>query len=211
MISKESFLKNIEEYERQYSFKEGYKILYCPWDTIGKSDVAFISLNPGRPPSNADLKILSDERGNSYEVEKFTTESPLTQQFLEMCRFINRKPASILTGVACPFRGDRWNDFSIEQRNAGLDIGRKFWSQVLDDKIKMIVTLGNEATELVVDIKNAERDLITNSGWGNYNLKRYKSKDNVEIIQLLHLSTFKLFSRANCREPLKKIFENFKK
>ena len=74
MISKEGFLKNIEEYERQYSFKEGYKILYCPWDTIGKSDVAFISLNPGRPPSYADLKILSDERGNSYEVEKFTTE-----------------------------------------------------------------------------------------------------------------------------------------
>ena len=127
-----------------------------------------------------------------------------------MCRFINKKPASILTGVACPFRGDRWNDFSIEQRNAGLDIGRKFWSQVLDDKIKMIVTLGKVATEMIVDIKNAETDLITKSGWADYNLKRYKSKDNVEIVQLLHLSTFKLFSRANCREPLKKYLKTLR-
>jgi hypothetical protein len=209
MISKNEVLTSINKYQKIYSFKEGYKILYCPWDTIGKSDVAFISLNPGKPPNSSELQLLSDERGNSYEVEKYTTKSPLTKQFLKMCKFINRKPSSILTGVACPFRGDRWSDFSKEQKKAGLEIGRKFWSKVLDDKIKMIITLGNEVTKLITDIKDAQIELTINSGWGNNSLRRYKSNDNVEIIQLLHLSTFKIFSSINCKEPLKKIFENF--
>ncbi len=208
MVNRKDLLNKIKYFEKKYKFKDGYKMLYCPWNTIGNSEVAFISLNPGKPPNIAELKLLSDERGNSYELERNTTESPLTQQFLEMCSFINRKPSSILTGVACPFRGDRWSDFSREQKNAGLEIGSMFWSKVLDDKIKMIITLGNEATQSIINIKNAKPELVINSGWGKYNLKRYKTKNNLEIIQLLHLSSYKLFSRVNCKEPLKKIFEN---
>jgi len=209
MINKSEIEKDILQYEKQYNFSNGYKLLYCPWSTLGKVDTAFISLNPGDPPNSAELKILSDERGNSYEVEQFTTKSPLTAQFLELCNFIKRKPETILTGVACPFRGNRWNDFSSEQKRVGFDIGKNFWSKALDNKVKLIITLGNETTELITNLKNAKLELELNSGWGNYKIRRFKNNEGVEVIQLLHLSTFKLFSRRDCRGPLEKIFENF--
>ncbi len=209
MINKNEFEKTVYEYEKKFNFSYGFKILYCPWNTIGKADTAFISLNPGKPPQSADIKTLSDERGNSYEVEKYITKSPITEQFLELTKFIKRKPENILTGVACPFRGDRWRDFSLEQKQAGLDLGKTFWSKVLDKKVKLIITLGNETTELITNLKSANLELEINSGWGNYKIRRYRNYENIEIIQLLHLSTFKLFSRTNCRKPLEKIFENF--
>lgn len=209
MIDKDDYLEKIQEYEKQYTFTDGYKILYCPWSSIGNLNTAFISLNPGKSPINADLKTISDERGNSYEVEKFTTQSPLTDQFLRLSSFIKLKPNQILTGVACPFRGDRWNDFNSSQKEAGLNIGKIFWSKVLDEKIKLIITLGNETTKLITEIKDSKLEKEINSGWGNYNLKRYTNSKNTKIIQLLHLSTFKLFSRPKCITPLKEIFEDF--
>jgi len=35
--------------DRKYNFPDGYKLLYCPWGTIHKAKIAFISLNPGEP------------------------------------------------------------------------------------------------------------------------------------------------------------------
>ena len=209
MINKKKLEKYLLEYEIKYNFPDGYHLLYCPWKILGKVDVAFISLNPGATNNPAGLRIVSDERGNSYEVERYTTKSPLTAQFLELCNFIKRKPNTILTGSACPFRGNRWSDFSLEQKKIGFDKGKSFWSKALDSKVKLIITIGSETTELITNLKNAKLELELNSGWGNYNIRRFNNNEGVEVIQLLHLSTFKLFSRPECRGPLEKIFENF--
>jgi hypothetical protein len=210
MPDKRKYSQMISDDESKYGFSHGFKLLYCPWKVISEADIAFISLNPGRPPDAAQLQLLSDERGNSYEVEKYTTKSPITEQFLMLCDFLGRKPASILTGVACPYRGDRWTDFSSEQKKVGLNIGKQFWSEALGRRIKLVITLGNETTQLVTDIKSAQLELEINSGWGKYNLRRYRGSQGTEIVQLLHLSTFKLFSRDECTLPLRTIFENIR-
>ena len=62
--------------EKKYNFSDGFKLLYCPWDNISSSNIAFISLNPGNAPENAELRMVSDERGNSYEIEMDITKSP---------------------------------------------------------------------------------------------------------------------------------------
>lgn len=84
MESREIWGQRIREAGREIGFTEGYKILFAPWATIGTTDTVFLSLNPGRPPAGAELEVLSDERGNSYEVERHITVSPITEQFLAL-------------------------------------------------------------------------------------------------------------------------------
>ena len=40
---------------------------------------------------------MSDERGNSYEVEKEISKSPITPQFLNLCEFLETEPKNVLT------------------------------------------------------------------------------------------------------------------
>jgi|TARA_B110000305_G_scaffold29298_1_gene27579 hypothetical protein len=193
--------------EKKLQFPDGYKLLFCPWETLANKSIktAFISLNPGKAPDGADLKVISDERGNSYEVEEFTTASPLTAQFLQLCKFLKIKPSNMLTGPACPFRGNRWKDFTPQQKQEGFRLGNEFWSKALDG-IELIIILGDEAKKSINEIVKAELELEIQSGWGNTKLKRFKNVDGVKLIQLPHLSTFKLFSRNKCKFPLKQIF-----
>lgn len=206
MINKIKLEHKIKKFESLYNFNNGYELLCCPWSTLDSSKIAFISLNPGKPPNIKQLKMISNESGNSYEIDRYMTKSPITEQYLKLCNFLKKKPKEILTGMACPFRGNRWDNFNIKQKIAGLEIGHYFWSKVLNKNISLIIVLSNEATKLIVNLKNAELDEEINSGWGNYKVRRYRNNKNVTIIQLPHLSTFKLFSRKECLDPLKTIF-----
>ena len=205
-MNKQQWINEIKLNEAKYNFKNGFKLLYCPWETIEKSKFAFISLNPGVLPDDEDDSIISDERGNSYLIERDYSKSPLTEQFLKMADFLNENPTDILTGVIHPFRSNRWKDFSKEQKEIGLQIGREFWEKVLTPQIKTIVVIGNEACKEVTDITNSKLIMEVNSGWGKYKLQRYQSSWGAKIIKLQHLSTYKLFSRDECLKPLTAVF-----
>jgi hypothetical protein len=189
-------------------FQEGYKILYSPWDTIGNTETVFLSLNPGRPPQGADLHTLSDERGNSYEVEQYTTSSPITAQFLALADLLALQPKQILTGTVAPFRSNRWKSNSLAQRRAALDIGREFWREVFSaNRPTRVICCCPEAGKMASEILGATPEMTINSGWGNTSLHRFRATDGVLIAQIPHLSTFKLLSRPACIEPLKLILE----
>ena len=205
-MDKNDWVNKLESIEKVYDFKKGYKLLYCPWDTIGKSSTAFVSLNPGNAPVNANLRLISDERGNSYEVEKNITKSPINKQFLELCKFLNKKPSEILAGTVCPFRSSSWNSLTKRQRDAGIKIGQKFWSEVLLN-IDLIVCVGYESANIICGILDFEDDIIIDSGWGDLKLKRYNNSKNQTMVSLPHLSTFKLFSRQQCIGPLREILK----
>lgn len=83
--TREDWDQELRRLESELCFNEGFKPLYCPWSTLETGRVAFLSLNPGRAPDDAEMRVVSDERGNSYEVERETTKSPLTDQFLKLC------------------------------------------------------------------------------------------------------------------------------
>lgn len=215
MRSKNKWIEKLHQIEKEYSFSMGYKMLYCPWKTLDHSEIAFLSLNPGaNVPQNSDLRTISDERGNSYKAEEFTTESSITPQFLKLCNFIRKEPENILTGVACPFRSDTWNPSKNKegltkvQQAIGLKLGKEFWSEALTGELKAVIVLGDEPTKMILDIFDAKLKMQIPSGWGSCSLKSYTSSRGTKIIQLPHLSRFMLFSRDACKEPLKTIFED---
>ena len=210
-MDRNNWSKKLSKADAKCHFRDGYKLLYSPWETLKKAKIAFISLNPGKPPKNAELKVVSDERGNSYEVEKEITESEITHQFLSLCKFLETSPNEVLTGTICPFRSADWENFldgstiTDEQKRIGLSLGEEFWLEALN-KINIIISVGNETTNLVVKILDAKKNLEINSGWGNVKLRRYENSQNKMIIHMPHLSRFQLFSRQNCIKPLKIIF-----
>ena len=146
--------KKLSDTDKRYNFFDGYKLLYCPWETIHEVKIAFISLNPGKPPQNAELREVSDERGNSYWVERKITESPITDQFLKLCEFIEKTPDEILTGAICPFGSMDWDFFmngkvfTDKQKEIGLNLGAEFWKEALKN-VSTIITVGNETTNSI--------------------------------------------------------------
>ena len=200
--------KKIAREAKLLGFEEGYKILYGPWATIGTADTVFLSLNPGRPPQGAELSTLSDERGNSYEVEQHTTSSPITAQFLALADLLELLPKQILTGTVAPFRSNRWKSIPLTKRRAALEIGQAFWAQVFAAKRPTrVICCCPEAGKIASEILQATPEMTINSGWGNTSLHRFRGQDGVLVAQIPHLSTFKLLSRAACIEPLKLILE----
>ena len=206
--SYEVWNSRISEAALSLGFSEGYKILYVPWETLGRSETVFLSLNLGRPPNGAVLETLSDERGNSYEVERETTASPITAQFLALSELLKLKPREILTGTVAPFRSNRWKTLSSAQRNGALAIGLEFWRQAFSlRRPKRVVACCPEAARVANEVLGGRPELSIKSGWGDTSLRRYRATGGALIAQIPHLSTFKLLSRAECREPLREILE----
>ena len=191
----------------EYKFNHGYKILYNRWSVIGQATVAFMSLNPGRE-GNADLAwMISDERGSSHLVEKHTSISPINRQVLALYEFLDIDPSTVLDGVLHPFRSDEWNNFSAAQKNAGLEIGKKFWREAIDGKIEKLIVSGKQIKPHVLSMTGAQIDAVIPSGWGEQTLERYTTATGMEIFIMPHLSRFKLFTRPECRGPLIAFFK----
>lgn len=160
-MDQDDWIRELEQAEDEYSFRDGYKFVYGPWDTLDNTEVAFLSLNPGKAsPRHRDIiREIADERGNTYEVEQWTTVSPINDQFLRLARLLDRDPAEILTGVVVPFRSDDWGGLTPRQREKSLDLGRRFWKEPLSSpSLRLIIASGAPAAKLVVEITGASPD-----------------------------------------------------
>lgn len=96
--------------ERARGYNDGFKLLFCPWALIETADTLFLSLNPGNDPSGELMRISSDERGNSYLVEREARHSPIADQYRQLCEFVGKDPEEVLTGTLMPFRTSRWDN-----------------------------------------------------------------------------------------------------
>lgn len=210
MRTKDDWTEILNQKAQELEFEDGFHLLYCPWETISSANVAFISLNPGRAlPDN--MYLTSDERGNSYEVEEHHTLSPITKQFLIMCRRFDIKPSQVLTGTAAPFRSGYWNHLSSTQRKGSLAIGRQFWTEAVRHKkspIKLFITVSAEAKNLALALTCAKEEKTVPSGWAKVKLVRYRNDHGQYVVSLPHLSRYQLFSRDECKGPLASIFAN---
>ena len=203
-MDREHWTKVLDEAETRLEFEDGYKFVYGPWRTLEGAEIAFLSLNPGRAPDKAKMRTISDECGNSYENEKRTTKSPITDQFLRFADFIGRQPSQILTGVVVPFRSDRWESMSKEQQTESIKLGKEFWRVPLSQSsLQWIFAIGVEAEKLVVEITGAHPHYPPVSAeWGTQQLRSYKSNGKT-IIFLPHLSHFGLFSREVSKQAIR--------
>jgi hypothetical protein len=204
-LDRSAWASELASEEERLQLNEGFKLLFCPWRTLGTASVAFVSLNPGRAPDGEDVRVVSDERGNSYLVEKDYTVSPITEQFLALCRFIRVSPSQVLTGVAHPFRSSNWNELTQIQKEAGLAIGQRFWAVALrSNALKLVIVVSNEAARVAQTALMARYVSTSESGWGTTKIEIWEGHGGARVVKLPHLSRFKLFSRRECEPFLRR-------
>lgn len=206
-MDKQHWYDRLRGAEEQYGFTEGFGLVYAPWAALATSQVVFLSLNPGVMPHGKEPRDISDERGNTYEVEEFTTRSRITSQFLKMAEFMGLKPMDILPGVVAPFRSPTWSGWTAQQRNVAFELGKEFWGPVLrQPHVDTVIAVSDLACRAALDILGARANLDVPSGWGTARLRRYVDRDGRRIIHLPHLSRYQLFGKASCVEPLQRAF-----
>jgi hypothetical protein len=190
--------------ETALGLRDGFRFVYGPWTTLQTGRMAFLSLNPGRASSDSNLREISDERGNSYAVERHTTLSPITNQALQAFAFFGTEPQDALTGVVCPFRTPGWNDLSKPQQSQALALGRAFWEQPLNrPELELIICCSTETTRAVTGWLGARHETSAFVGWGNIRIHRYRTRWGVPILALPHLSRFRLFGRPQSEAAIR--------
>jgi hypothetical protein len=182
--------------ERARGYVDGFKLLFCPWNVIDTADTLFLSLNPGNDPSGEFMRIASDERGNSYLVEREARHSPIADQYRQLCEFVSKDPEKVLTGTLMPFRTNRWDN---NRDRPNIAITRSFWRQILQQgKIRQIFCMGREVENEVVSMTNAKLKKQIPANWGTLNIRRYETSGGLQVYGLLHFSTYKMFGRPEC-------------
>lgn len=195
-MEREYWQNLLAQEERKKGYNDGFKLLFCPWRLIETADTLFLSLNPGNDPSGEFMRIASDERGNSYLVEREARHSPIADQYRQLCEFIGKDPEDVLTGTLMPFRAARWNN---NRDRPNIAVTRSFWRQVLaQGNIQKIFCMGREVENAVVGMTNARLKRQIPANWGNLTIRRYEAPNGVQVFGLLHFSTYKMFGRPEC-------------
>lgn len=210
-LDRDEWQKRLVKLESMYGYRHGFKLLYCPWSTLFEGcEVAFLSMNPaGRTPDDADPRTVSDERGNSYRIERYTTKSPITEQYLQLCELMRVSPDRVLCGALAPFRTKKWKASRDGQNMA---IGRVFWEAALgmQSSLRVLVCSGKPAENTLIDMLGGELERSVSAEWGNIRIRQYRVADPAcSLIALPQLSRFKLLSRPASRRQVASVLEKW--
>lgn len=196
-------LLETQEHERGYS--DGFKLLFCPWRLIETADTLFLSLNPGSDPSGEFMRIASDERGNSYLVRRAVDHSPIAAQFQKLCQFLGKDPETVLTGSLMPYRTASWQP---RRDRPNLQIAEPFWKAILaSGRLRQVFCMGRDVEASVVAMTGARLQKEIPANWGTLTQRRHLTADGIKVYGMLHLSTYKIFSRPDCLPQLAELFE----
>lgn len=203
-VNRQDWQRLLEAQERPRGYDDGFKLLFCPWRLIETADTLFLSLNPGKDPSGEAMRIASDERGNSYLIQRTARHSPIADQFRQLCRFMSKDPETVLTGSLMPYRTSSWQP---RRDRPNLDIATPFWREVLGSgRIRQVFCMGREVENSVVAMTGARLQTEVPANWGNLTQRRHVTPDGLHVYGMLHLSTYKIFSRPECLTQVVELF-----
>lgn len=202
---RETWQLRLEEAERRLGYSDGFKLLFCPWDRLSHADTVFLSLNPGNDPSGEHMRVASDERGNSYLVERAAQHSPIAEQYRRLCALIGKDPETVLAGALMPFRTPSW----IESRdNPNISIAASFWrSVVTDGPIREVFCIGKTVESAMTLLTGASQVSERPAGWGAIRIRRHETTDGLRLYGLPHLSRFKLLGRPDSEAALRALID----
>ena len=189
------------------NYELGWRLLSCPIANL-KKKICFLGLNPAGKSPDAENDGFSAEQGSSYITEIWgeypAGQAPLQKQICALFEFLNVAPKNVLSGNLIPFRSPRLAD--LPDKHRALKFGQEIWLQILrKSEVKTIIAMGNDVTKSLSNALNITPLDKYPSGWGNISI--YKGeRDNMKLIGLRHLSTFKIFSRPECQEYLQRVF-----
>lgn len=203
-ITVNSVFEELSKLAAANELREGFHLLYNPWELLVEAKVVFLSLNPGRAPAGKEVELVCEPLGNSYDLERESTKSPLTAQYLQLLELLELSPSEVLTGAYVPFRSNRWVDLTDSQKTACLGFARNFWANYLKDK-ELVICCGSLVFDEAYKLLGCGVDKVSvPSGWGRTQIKLAKfNAGKSKLVGLPHLSSYKLLSRSRCREILK--------
>ncbi len=208
--------------------KLGWRFLSVSKSVLDQNPpVALITLNPGGGIIPPDHPWASCEIGAAYYVECWGNspqgQSNLQRQVQAMFQKISDCSDNLpkneryllensLIGHFVPFRSPRLVD--LENKKESFAFGEELWRIILSNiRPKLIICIDRESfarlRPILVDVVgDLESSLHLPTGWGTYqaDLERYGEYGAVTLLRLPHLSTFKLFTSAKCRETVDRIF-----
>ncbi|MCB1340890.1 MAG: hypothetical protein KDK24_07480 [Pseudooceanicola sp.] len=206
MLDRNHWQALLESEEGQRGYSDGFKLLFCPWRLVETADSLFIGLNPGSDPSGEFMRIASDERGNSYLVQRAARHSPIAAQFEALCAFVGRDPQEVLTGTLMPYRTPRWQ---ARRDRPNIAVAAPFWRAIFESgRLGHVYCMGKVVEDEIVSLTGARLEAQIPANWGDLTIRRHVAPDGMRIYGLLHLSTFKMFGRAECLPQLAELFRD---
>lgn len=218
----------VEEIERAYDqlgYELGWRFLSVSRTVLnGQAEIAFITLNPGGRKIPVDHPTASCEHGASYVVERWRCnpqgQAPLQVQVQRSFDGLARQTGfqgtaeqlmeRSLIGHYVPFRSPRFEDLPF--KDEALSVGRHIWGRLLHHvRPRLIICLGRKVQRELQSLLQRELNGVRRktqslaSGWGSLEIAIDTYEIGGQITRLLylpHLSTFKLFTSVNCKDPM---------
>lgn len=218
----------IKKFYQEKGYKLGWRFLNGSKKTLDSNPaVALITANPGGGVIPADHPWESCENGSSYLYESWGTAAPgkgnlQIQIQLLFDKIIEHGGLSIsrnelieqsLTGYFIPFRSPRLDD--LEHKQEAYQFGYDLWKNILRQvHPKLFVCIDKETHKglksLISEVYGTtlKESRKVDTGWGSYtgDIDIFGDKSEIIMIRLPHLSTFKLFTSAKCRDQVNAIF-----
>lgn len=216
----------IEQKYQELGYQIGWRFLNCSATVLtARPSIALVTANPGGDRIETDHPSLSCEFGHSYTSERWGNSEPgasplqvQLQKLFELLANISGLASDgttlleqSLAGYYIPFRSPRLSDLpnAAEARS----VGRTIWGNVLNaTKPGLLISIDRDTFKelgtLITEVYGLHlTDTTTfSTGWGKYTADVADYGDGkVRLVRLPHLSTFKLFSRSDCRPHLDEI------
>jgi hypothetical protein len=221
----EQCCSEIESAHVRLGHRLGWRFLTCPRSTfVTYPKVALVTLQPG---GNRDwfpaLPRYSQERGSAYEVEDWGRGVGLDPLQYQVQMFFDALASRVgassghkllaesLSSHFVPFRAPRFKD--TPNKRETLAFSRALWTKILGViHPSLIIVLHEKAFETFsVILENSLGQLPTlnamPTGWGDYVARIRDFAAGPTLCWFPHWSTYKIFSRAECKVPVDKIID----
>ena len=221
-LSFEQAVTDIEAAYQALGHTLGWRFLNVSRDVLRKNpQIALITANPGGNSIPLDHGTASCESGCAYLSEMWGNsekgQSSLQKQvqrlfgaIADQINFVGGGEAlmeSSLIAYYIPFRSPRLA--VLPRMKESLCFARSLWSRLFEQvHPKLILTIDPDAFKAFGDLlqhrfsTHPSQHRVMQTGWGAYTaeVKRFGHGANITtLVRLPHLSTFKLFSRPECK------------
>jgi hypothetical protein len=200
----------------------GWRFLCVSKDVLqAKPEIALITANPGGNEIPTDHPTASCENGCAYLAETWGTakrgQHKLQKQIQHLFDALAVKTQFKMGGTALmersliayyiPFRSPRLG--LLPRKKESLKFARSLWAPLFTRlRPKLVITIDRDAYryfgELIdssMTTPSRQREMMP-TGWGacTADVTHYgEGKETATLVRLPHLSTFQLFSRAECK------------
>lgn len=218
----------INKFYNEWGYQLGWRFLNGSKKTLTNNPaIAFITLNPGGNKIPKDHSWESCENGSSYLYESWRNCPPGKSNLQKQIQLMFEKIISVtdtpiqrneliersLTGYFVPFRSPRLTD--LEHKKEAFKFAESLWSKIFTQvRPKLFICIDRRTHKhlrsIITNVYGLplSKEQKLNTGWGNYkaDLDEFGDGNQVKMLRLPHLSTFKLFTSSKCTDHLTKIF-----